>query len=120
MINQGLHTDTLAMLFPEVTVSNVWEARKIFVTALNNSQEAVLAQFALECLVRVVRDGTLPRLPTLPQVPQTSPADWRSVFSRSTLGPNVVFIRGTHRTHIGIESYRTAQEHVHFRAVHAI
>ena len=120
MIDQSLNTDALAMLFPEVTVSNVWEARKIFVTALNNSQEAVLAQFALECLASVVRDGTLPRLPTFPQAPQTSPADWRSVFSRSTLGPNVVFIRGTHRTHIGIESYRTAREHVHFRAVHAI
>jgi hypothetical protein len=119
MINQSLNTDTLAILFPEVTVSNVWEARKIFVTALNNSQEAILAQFALECLARAVRDGTLPRLPILPQALQTAPADWRSVFSRSTLGPNVVFMRGTHRTHMGFESYRTAYEHMHLSAVWA-
>jgi hypothetical protein len=122
MINQHFDTDSLTMLFPEVAMSNVspWEIRQIFVMVLKDIPEAVLAQFALECLARVVRDDTLPRLPTWPQAPQSAPADWRSVFSRSTLGPNVAFMRGTHRTHIGFKSYRTAYEHVHLRAVRAI
>jgi hypothetical protein len=122
MINQSFYTDTLAMLFPEVAVPKVspWEIRQTFVTALKDVPEAVLAQFALECLARVVRDGTLPRLPTWQQAPQTAPADWHSVFSRSTLGPNVVFIRGTHRSHAGFASDRTRHEHVHFRPILAI
>jgi len=122
MMNQSCNTDTLARLFPEVPVSHVppWEVRKTFVAALTDSREEVLARFALERLASVVREETLPRLPTFPQARQTAPTDWRSVFSRSTLGHDVVFIRGTHRSHAGFESYRTRWEHEHFRAVHAI
>jgi hypothetical protein len=45
------------------------------------------------------------------------PADWRQVFSRSSLGRNALFVRGTHRSHAGFNSYKTRYEHPRFRDI---
>jgi len=108
MMVQSFNPHTLTGLFPDIPVTQVppWDVRQTFVTALQESQEARLAQYALDRLACVVRDGTVPSLPLVPQKPQTGSADWRTVFSRSTLGPDVVFMRGTHRSHAGVASYK--------------
>jgi len=119
MIEPRLPTKSIRTLFPEVAVADVepWKVDATFVRALGSSREVPLARLALERLGAAARDGVLRRLPRSRGSRETRAPDWRDVFARSTLGRDIVFVRGTHRSHAGFHSYKTSKEHEHFRAI---
>lgn len=95
MIKPRFATDPLAVLFPEVSLVDVkpWQTREAFMSALRDSREARLAHVALGHLAAIARGGTLLSPPTRARRTKQAAADWRTVFSRSRLGGNVVFVR---------------------------
>ena len=118
MVDQGFSSDMLHRVFPESSLLNVepWRRRSACVGALEGSPEVALVHHALDHLHVVAQEGALPPLPAR-KASHAPPADWRTVFSRSTLGVDVFFVRGTHRSHSGVKSFARRKEHPHFRSI---
>lgn len=119
MVEPRLPTKSIRTLFPDVAVAEVdpWKTDAAFVSALGSSREVPLARMALERLGATARDGVLPKLPRSRGAQKVRAKDWGDVFARSTLGRDIAFIRGTHRSHAGFHSYKTSKEHEHFSAL---
>jgi len=120
MTDRSFPTDSLRLSFPEIDVSGVqpWKIRERYVEAIRHSPEADLARSALAHLGTAVRQGRLP--PSPPGPSGEAKGDWRTVFSRSTRGPGVFFIRNTHRSHVGLDAFKKIGTHREFQAVRDI
>jgi hypothetical protein len=118
MVDPYFPTEPFKPLFPEIDVATVplWDQRKVFAGALRDSLESSIAHAALEHLGARVREGTTPALPRRRSTPSLA-RDWPVLFSRSTQGPDTFFIRGTRRSHAGLDSFKTRYEHACFKAV---
>jgi hypothetical protein len=119
MVDQCFSTDTLAVLFPEVRLSNVepGDVRERFLRALGRFREFALARLAFEQIGRVAREGPLPPFPTTPRPSSTDLTDWRSNFSRSSSGRDTFFVSGTQYSHYGAEFLQNSREHRVFSLV---
>jgi len=118
MVDPYFPTEPFKLLFPEIDVATVplWDQRKGFAAALRDRPESSIAHAALAHLGARVREGTIPALPRRRSTPGLA-RDWRVLFSRSTQGPDTFFIRGTRRSHAGLDSFKTRYEHASFKAV---
>jgi hypothetical protein len=118
MMDRHFPTNALEPLFPEINVATVprWDQRKVFVQALRDSPEASTARAALDHFGARLRQEMIPALPRQHSATAFG-RDWRVLFSRSTKGPDTFFVRGTHRSHAGLDSFKTRYEHACFKAV---
>jgi hypothetical protein len=119
IVDQHFSIETLAVLFPEVDLTGVsrWKVGETFTAVLAGSRETVITHAALDSLATAARDAHLPPPPVTAAKRRGKVADWRSVLSRSTLGGDIFFVRGTHRSHAGMGSYKKKQAHPYFSAI---